>query len=298
MTSADPRREGAVAGSLLGDSPDRSFADKLERFNRFAAPELRALIAGLPVAGDADRGQRPLRALDAGCGAGLLASWLLERMGPGGSVVGIDLAHAHVDVARRLNSDPALTFLQGDITALPHAPVEAGSLDLVWCSNTINHLRDPLAGVHALGACLRPGGMLALGQSGMLPDLIFAWDERLERRVNDAVRRYYRDKYAISEQDTTSVRRLVGLLRDAGCQQVTPRTVAIERIAPLSAVDATYLLGMFEGYWGERLRPYLSAEDFDEVARLTDPDDPAFCLHRPDFHHVQTYTLVSGVYAP
>ena len=56
MNAAEPHHEGANAGSLLGDSPERSFADKLERFNRFAAPELRALIACLPLA--ADRGSR------------------------------------------------------------------------------------------------------------------------------------------------------------------------------------------------------------------------------------------------
>jgi hypothetical protein len=123
--------------------------------------------------------------------------------------------------------------------------------------------------------------------------MFFAWDARLEQAITDAVRRYYRDRYALSERDLAGTRNLVGLLRRAALRNVKSRTWVIERIAPLARADEAYLLeAIFRGTWGERLRPYLSCEDFAELTLLCDPLHPAYALRRADFHFLQTLTLV------
>ncbi|HYI16778.1 MAG TPA: class I SAM-dependent methyltransferase [Thermomicrobiales bacterium] len=281
MESTSDRR------GLLGDTPTRAYGDKLELFNRFAEPEIRQLIRTLdPAPGS--------RVLDAGCGVGLTTGWFSEKVGESGLVVGCDLSGPHLQVARAnvVAGERAVEFVQCDIAA---APFRAGSFDLVWCANTINHLAEPIAGVRRLTETLRPGGRIALIQSGFLPDMFFAWDERLERAVTGAVRQYYRDKYNLNARDTTAMRGLVGLAQRAGLAQVSSQTVVIERTAPLSDADRDYLLhAVFNGYWGERLRPYLSDDDWDEVQRLCDPASDAFCLDRLDFHHLQTLTMVVG----
>lgn len=274
-----------AAPGLLGDTPQRDYARKLELFGRFAEPELRAALAGLGVRA----GQR---ALDAGCGAGLGVGWLAELVGPRGLVVGLDLAAAHARAACDRLGPVGPPVLQADLAA---APLRPGSFDLVWCANTINHLKDRLAGVRALAALLAPGGTLALGQSLMLPELIFAWDARLERAVDDAVRRYYRERYGLDESDTSAIRALVGLLRSAGLRDVRARTLVIERIAPLPPEAESYIVeAIFQRTWGERLQPYLSADDYATLVALTDPAGPDFCLRRPDFHYMQTFTVVYG----
>lgn len=273
----------AAPSALLGDTPQRSYADKLRLFNRFAAPELRALIA--------DLGLRPgMRVLDAGCGGGDAVAWLAAQVGPGGLALGIDLAGAHVRAARAIA--PGAALLQGD---LAQAPVRPGSLDLVWCVNAINHLRRPLAGLRGLAALIRPGGRLALGQSHFLPEMVFAWDARLERAVTEANRAYYRHKYELDERDTAGVRALLGLLRAAGLRGARARTVVIERQAPLRPADEDYLhQALLRDYWGEKLRPFLDPGDWAALAALADRDGPGYCLRRPDFHYIQTFTLVTG----
>lgn len=279
MTTTDTNQPG-----LLGDTPQRDYGRKLRLFNAFAAPELRALIAGLGI--------RPgMAVLDAGCGAGLATAWLAEHVGSAGLALGIDLAAAHARLARA--AAPGVAVIQADLAA---APVRAASLDLVWCVNTINHLRDPLAGVRDLAALLRPGGRLALGQSHLLPEMAFAWDARLERAATEANRAYYRDKYGLSEADTAGIRALLGWLRAAGLREARARTVAIERFAPLAPDDEAYLVeALFRGYWGEQLRPYLAPADWEALSELCDPASPAFCLRRPDFHYLQIFTLLTGV---
>ena len=67
------------------------------------------------------------------------------------------------------------------------------------------------------------------------------------------------------------------------------------RSAPLSKLDEDYLYQtIFRDTWGERLRPYLAAEDCSALLRLCDPQSPEFALRRPDFHFLQTFTLLTG----
>jgi SAM-dependent methyltransferase len=268
----------------LGDTPERDYSRKLRLFGAFAEPELRAAIAGLRLAGG-------MRVLDAGCGTGEALGWLAAAVAPGGVVVGVDLSTTHLDAAR-VALPPGALLLQADLQC---APLTDASFDLVWSVNTIHHLRDPLAGTRALSALLRAGGRLALGQSSLLPDMYFAWDARLERATNEAVRTYYRERYRLSEHDLTGVRGIFGMLHAAGLSHVVVRTFVIERCAPLDPRAHDWLLeAIFRGTWGERLRPYLSPADHEALRRLCDPQDSEFALRRPDFHFVQTFTLAVG----
>jgi len=268
----------------LGDTPERDYARKLRLFSAFAEPELRAAIASLRVASG-------MRVLDAGCGTGEALGWFAAAVAPGGLAVGIDLSTTHLGAARAALPSSAL-LLQADLQRIP---LGDAIFDIVWSVNTIHHLRDPVAGTLALSELLRPGGRLVLGQSSLLPDMYFAWDARLERATNEAVRAYYRDRYRLGEHDLTAVRGIFGLLRWAGLSRVAVRTLVIERCAPLDPHARAWLLeAIFRGTWGERLRPYLSPEDHEALTRLCDPHDKQFALHRPDFHFIQTFTLAVG----
>jgi SAM-dependent methyltransferase len=226
--------------------------------------------------------------LDAGCGTGEALSWLSSEVGSSGSVVGIDLAAAHVAAARS-HASPTIRIHQADLFDVP---VKPESLDLVWCVNTINHLANPVDGVKHLSKLLRRGARLALGQSSFLPDMYFAWDARLERVTNEAVRSYYRDRYHLEEQDLACVRASIGILHRANMRNITARTIVIERLAAMDAATESYLRdAVFRDTWGERLRPYLSSEDYAELSRLCDPQHPQFALRRPDFHFLQSFTL-------
>lgn len=269
---------------LLGDTAARDYSRKLSNFNSFAAPELQQLIAGLRL--------RPgMRILDAGCGTGEALNWLSQALGPDGEVIGIDLSRAHVEAARS-RVPPRIQVLRAD---LQESPFQPNTFDLIWCVNTLHHLRDPEHGLRSLAALLLPGGRIAIGQSSLVPDMYFAWDARLERLTNEAVRQYYRERYGLDECSLTAVRALVGVMRRSELRNVQSRTIMIERISPISAADEAYLLEtQFRDTWGERLRPYLSAPDYSQLQRICDPADPEFALRRTDFHFLQSFTLCVG----
>ena len=269
---------------LLGDTPQRDYAEKLKLFNAFAQSELREAIDALSVRAGA-------RVLDAGCGTGEALGWWHASMRGSGMAVGMDLATVHVRAARAIAPMDA-PIVQANLLGPPFGE---GSFDLVWAVNAVNHLHDPFAGVRLLARLLRPGGRLVVGQSSLVPDMYFAWGARLEARVNEAVRAHYRERYGRSERDFTAVRSLAGWLQHAGLHNTTVRTRMIERTYPLAAADECYLLEcIFRGTWGERLRKYLEPEDFVELMRLCDPDGDGYALHRRDFHFLQSLTLVAG----
>lgn len=102
---------------------------------------------------------RPLagrRALDVGCGAGLLAE-PLARMG--GTVTAVDAAAENIAVATAHAEAGGLTidYRHGDI-----AEMGLGGFDLVTSMEVVEHVADKAAFIGALGAALADGGLMIL----------------------------------------------------------------------------------------------------------------------------------------
>lgn len=266
----------------LGDAPDRSYANKLERFSHFIAPELQLAFDGLDLAPGAT-------VLDVGCGVGFATRMLSGLLGPNAHVVGIDLSLPHLLAAR---NPKAVGVVQADAARMCFRDA---SFDLIWSCNTINHVAEPVAALAAMRAALRPKGRVVLAQSGLLPEMYFAWDAHLDDAVRRACHEYYRQRYGLMLEDTASVRGLVGLIQRAGLRLGRVCTLTIERVQPLSDEDRAYFAeAIFEGSWGERLRPFLAPELWQKMCRNTQRDSPDYCLNRDDFHHIQTLTLCVG----
>jgi SAM-dependent methyltransferase len=263
----------------LFDAPERSYAAKLALFARFAEPELRRALFGLGLRHDA-------RVLDVGCGTAATSRLIAEILGPDGHVVGMDLSRPHLRAAQQHDG---VSLVQADASRLCF---RERSFDLIWCCNTIHHLSDPVGALSALRVSLREGGRIVLAQSGLLPEMFFAWDAPLDEAVRRACHAYYRERYALSVGDTAAVRGLLSLVQQAGLRQGRVSTLPIERVNPLSRADRDYFAeAVFAGAWGQRILPFLDEDERQRLARNCDPDSPEYCLDRPDFHHLQTLTI-------
>lgn len=95
------------------------------------------------------------RALDVGCGGGLLAEGMARR---GARATGIDLAPGALEVARLHAIESGIAVDYRQIAAESLADSEPASFDLVTCLEMLEHVPDPPAIVAALARLVRPGG--------------------------------------------------------------------------------------------------------------------------------------------
>lgn len=103
------------------------------------------------------------RVLDLGCGTGLLAFGAVERVGPDGRVVGVDISAANVgfckDMAAREGLSQRMDFVVANALALPFPD---GSFDVVVCRSVLLYLEAKDAAVRELARVLKPGGRASI----------------------------------------------------------------------------------------------------------------------------------------
>lgn len=219
--------------------------------------------------------------LDIGSGPGV-AACTLARMLPQARVVAADGAAPLLAMAQeraaRLRVGDRLTTRQ---LSLPEGLADLPQADLVWVSGVVHHMPDPVAALRALGALVRPGGLLAVREGGLptrfLPDGVApGLLPRLE---------------AIGEDLTAAGDHPMGitphqggwpdLIRAAGLQPAGSRSFLLDLPAPVSAAVRQYLhnrLTMSQELLGDRA----TEADRTVLARLLHPDAPDGLLQRPD----------------
>ena len=151
---------------------DRS---ETERFDRLAARwwdpdgESRPLHDLNPVRLGyiADRATlKGARALDVGCGGGLLSEALARA---GASVVAIDLAPAVLNVARLHLHESGLKVDYRETSVESLADEMPTAFDVIACMEMLEHVPDPGSVIRAAATLLKPGGKLFLSTLNRTP---------------------------------------------------------------------------------------------------------------------------------
>jgi len=99
-------------------------------------------------------------ALDLGCGPGHSTRMLAEVCRPR-RTLGLDGSERYVELARATTPDPAVGFVQHDVTRLPLPEAPA---DLVYARLLLAHLPDPPGLVERWRSQLRPGGVVVVDE--------------------------------------------------------------------------------------------------------------------------------------
>lgn len=150
--------EAAHFGGLAQDWWDpKGSSAMLHRLNPVRLTYLRRAI-DRHWDGDAE-GYAPLagrRALDMGCGAGLLAEPLARL---GAKVTAVDAAAESIAVARAHAAARGLTidYRHGGVESVANE-----AFDLVTSMEVVEHVADPAAFIAALAAAVAPGGLMVL----------------------------------------------------------------------------------------------------------------------------------------
>lgn len=98
-----------------------------------------------------------VRALDVGCGGGILAEGLAVR---GAEVTGIDMGEAPLKVARLHGLESGVSVDYRQITVEALAAEQPAAFDLVSCMEMLEHVPQPDSVVRACARLVRPGGQV------------------------------------------------------------------------------------------------------------------------------------------
>jgi SAM-dependent methyltransferase len=130
--------------------------DFAELFERLLVPAHFA-----PWAGDLIERARPIgpssRVLDLGCGTGIVARLLRERLGGAARLTGLDVNAGLLGVARRVV--PELDWHEGNAMSLPFPN---GAFDLVLSQQMLQFVPDRAKAVREIRRVLAPGGRLVV----------------------------------------------------------------------------------------------------------------------------------------
>jgi trans-aconitate 2-methyltransferase len=103
---------------------------------------------------------RPLLAVDLGCGPGYTTRLLHETVGAA-RTVGLDRSESFVELARRTNSRPGMTFMRHDVS---ETPLPTGPADLLFARLLLAHLQQADALVRRWVSSVAPGGVVLLDE--------------------------------------------------------------------------------------------------------------------------------------
>jgi 2-polyprenyl-3-methyl-5-hydroxy-6-metoxy-1,4-benzoquinol methylase len=160
--------------------------------------------------------------LDAGCGDGRFLAALAGTGQVPARVVGVDIAEAILDTARRA-AEQAGVSAELHRANLERLPLGDGEFDLVVSVQVLEHLLDPAAGVRELGRVLRPGGLLVLSTDNGRNLITRTLNAPRWVAASLLRRRHSRTRIRFPHASFTRDE-LVRLLRDAGLEVERTRT--------------------------------------------------------------------------
>lgn len=245
-----------MSGYALDNSWDRA-RRRLALLEHYLDPMTKRRMTALGVG-------QGWRCLEVAAGAGSVAAWLGEQVGPDGRVVATDINIQLLENLPQLNFEAR----QHDITV--DAPI-ADDFDLVHARWLLHHLPDPELAIRQMLASLRPGGWLPLEEVDFFPVLTSTsatYVEFMKVLTGNVVKP--------SGRDCFWARALPGLMAGAGLRQLGGE-------GDFSVLQGGSPVAEFFSLTAEQMRKRLlasgelSAERLDEaLALLASPDFWAF----------------------
>lgn len=102
-----------------------------------------------------------MRVLDVGCGPGTISTGLARTV-PQGEVVAIDVSEDVLATAREHAADQGVANIRFESASVYELPYEAGSFDVVYAHQVLQHLSRPVDALREAFRVLKPGGMVAV----------------------------------------------------------------------------------------------------------------------------------------
>jgi ubiquinone/menaquinone biosynthesis C-methylase UbiE len=182
-----------------------------ENYERYFVPAI-----GGPVAEDLIEaaGLRPgERVLDVACGTGVVTRLAAERVGPSGTVAGLDVHPGMLAVARAATpAGKSINWYEASAEAMP---LPDSSFDVVLCQMGLQFMPNKPAALREMRRVLDRGGRVLINMPGPKPLLLGILTEALAQHISPQAAAF--SDAVFSLHDTADITKL---MRDAGFRDI------------------------------------------------------------------------------
>lgn len=218
--------------------------------------------------------------IDLGSGSGDIAAELARRVGPYGTVIGVDMDGTKLELAAAVAASAGLanlSFVEADLEHWSSPP----SYDLVYNGLVLEHLRDPVDLLRRMWAAVRPGGVLVVEDADF--DGLFCWPPN---SGFDFYADRYREVLRRRGGDPAIGRKLCRLFLTAGIPDPQPKLVQRADVTGVGkSISLSTLTATAEAILAERLA---TAAEIDAAVHDLDAftQDPSTVIGDPRIFQV------------
>jgi len=190
-----------------------------ENYERYFVPTIGAPLANELV------GIATLRpgesVLDVACGTGAVTRLAAQRVGPSGTVAGLDLNPGMLAVARSVT--PPGTLIEWHEASAERMPLPDSSFDVVLCQMGLQFMPEKSTALREMHRVMKPGGRLLLNVPGPTPRAFAVMGEALARHIGPEASGFVNQVFSL--HDTTELQTLIAGagFRNASTQVETKR---------------------------------------------------------------------------
>lgn len=156
------------------------------------------------------------RVLDVACGTGVITRAAAEKVGPTGTVTGVDLAPDMIDVAR---STPAVGApIEWHVADAASLPLPDASYDVALCQMGLMFMEDKQGAVAELNRVLAPGGRVVVNTPGRIQPTFEVMERAIAEEIDPQLGKFV--EFVFSMHDPAG---LAALLDRAGFEDVSSK---------------------------------------------------------------------------
>lgn len=188
---------------------DHSAGSPAEVYERHFVPQIGRPCAAPLV--DAARLIAADRVIDIACGTGIVARLAAERVGPHGTVAGIDPQRGMLEVARASTNTP-VDWREASAEALPFGD---DSFDAALCSLGLQFFPDKVGALREMRRVVVDGGRIAVGVPGPTPPMMLELHDALAVHLGGETAAFVQAVFSLDDPE-----RLAALCEAAGSNGV------------------------------------------------------------------------------
>jgi ubiquinone/menaquinone biosynthesis C-methylase UbiE len=186
-----------------------------ENYQRYFVPAIATQVSkDLLRAANLHAGER---VLDVACGTGVVTRLASERVGPTGTVTGIDIAPDMIDVARSV-PPPAGAAIEWHIGDAESLPLADASVDIALCQKGLMFMANKAAAIREMRRVLAPSGRLAVNAPGRIQPVFEAMERAIVDNISPDLGGFVSAVFSLNDPDA-----LGALLREGGLRDVTEK---------------------------------------------------------------------------